>query len=233
MPRPRDDSRLVSWLGLLIEEHPSRRRPSPLHEIRWLVSRFHSLQTKAADLHTELVSSQSACRRLEAENNRLNRFDPQTGCVNRRELYRRLEQAIGLSIRERRPLSLLCLEIDHLRQLQAGDGETVAQEIVRRVAMEMRMRCRITDLLARLGDDQFALVLVSCDVLSAREVADSLCESITAVAFRDQDAVLRVTVSVGLASLREAGDDAESVISRAQSALYRAKAEGRNRVVVL
>ncbi len=184
------------------------------------------------NLHDSFRRSERQRERLEAEVSRLSIIDPLTGCFNRRELYRRLEHELRLSDRESRDLSFLCLEIDHLRQIHDSYGEHVSEEVLRRVAMELRNRSRATDFLCRLGSEQFGLLLTACDSASAGRVADLLSTVISSLEIRHEGSILAVTISVGVASLQPGRDDPDALITRSQSALYRAKAEGRDRVVI-
>jgi len=207
----------------------------PRSRLRELRSLLQAMQRRGEALVTvseNLRRSELQRHRLETEVSRLNILDPITGCFNRRELYRRLDHELRLSEREQRDLSFLCLEIDHLSTISDSYGKAVCEEILRRVAMELRSRSRATDFFCRLGSEQFGLLLPACDTASAERVADVLAAAVSDLKIRHEGSILAVTLSVGVASLQPGRDDPDSLISRTQSALYRAKAEGRNRVVV-
>lgn len=205
---------------------------SGLSELQPLLQALRSRGDVLVNLRDSYRRSERQRSRLEAEVGRLNIMDPLTGCFNRRELYRRLDHELRLSEREARELSFLCLEIDHLRHIQNSYGKPVHEEVLRRVATELRNRSRATDFLCRLGPEQFGLLLPACPPTSAGKVAQLLSDAVRSLEIRHEGSVVSVTLSVGVACLQPSRDDPDSLITRAQSALYRAKAEGRDRVVV-
>jgi len=205
---------------------------SDLRELQPLLQALRSRGDMLFNLRESFRRSESQRHRLEMEVGRLNIIDPLTGCFNRRELYRRLDHELRLSDREERELTFLCLEIDHLRHIHDSYGQDVYEEVLRRVAQELRHRSRTTDVLCRLGSEQFGLLLTACDTESAEKVAQLLSDVVRTLEIRREGSILAVTISVGVASLQSGKDDPDSLITRAQSALYRAKAEGRDRIVI-
>jgi len=205
---------------------------SGLRELQPVLQALRSRSDVLINLRESFRRSEHQRRRLEAEVGRLSIIDPLTGCYNRRELYRRLDHELRLSGREQRELSFLSMEIDHLRHIEDSYGRSVADEVLRRVALELRNRSRATDFLCRLGPEQFGLLLSACDAESACKVAALLNEVIRSLEIRYEGTILAVTLSVGVAAPQPGRDDPGALITRSQSALYRAKAEGRDRVVV-
>jgi diguanylate cyclase len=170
---------------------------------------------------TELLDTQ---RKLEA----LARQDTLTGLANRRRFDECIEEAMCRSRRSKLPLAVLCLDIDHFKAINdtlghAG-GDAVLQEFGRRLAAGVRT----TDTVARLGGDEFVVLLenveASADVgsLAAKLIAS------TRLPFLIGDTVLHVTTSVG-AAMQGGESEVAAVISRADTALYRAKQQGRDR----
>lgn len=219
-------------LGLAVDPRSPDAFRSALRELQPLLQALRSRGDVLINLRESFHRSERQRHRLEAEVGRLNILDPVTGCFNRRELYRRLDHELRLSGREERELSFICLEIDHLRHIHDSYGKLVYEEVLRRVAVELRNRSRATDFVCRLGPEQFGLLLSACDSPSAAKVAALLGDVVRALEIRHQGAIIAVTLSVGLTSLQSGRDDPDSLIMRAQSALYRAKAEGRDRVVI-
>ncbi len=211
---------------------PPDRLHSGLSELQPMLEALRRRGELLVSLRESFRRSERQRLRLEAEVGRLNITDPLTGCFNRRELYRRLVHELRLSVREGRELSFLCLEIDHLRQIHDSYGKSVHEEVLRRIALELRNRSRSTDVLSRLGPEQFGLLLPACDAASASKVAELLSDVIRNLEIRHEGLILSVTLSVGVALMHSGRDDPDALISRAQNALYRAKAEGRDRVVV-
>ncbi|MDX1649772.1 MAG: GGDEF domain-containing protein, partial [Myxococcota bacterium] len=121
------------------------------------------------------------------------------------------------------------LDLDHFKRVNDGLGHAAGDEALRRVARAVDAELRGGDGFGRLGGEEFVAVLTETDPLGAAGTAERLRRGIEAL---DLDAVaagLRVTVSVGLAVWRP-GDDAASLLARADRALYAAKGAGRNRV---
>ena len=230
-PPPREEQpgeRLPSGNGIR-----QRQQHSLLRELQPLVE---SLQRSEADrlaLRQDLQRSELQRRRLQGEVDSLSILDPLTGCYNRRELYRRIDHELRRGERQEQDLSFLCLAIDHLREIQESYGRPMAEEALRAVASELRSRSRTTDGLYRFGEDQFALLLPACDDSSARRLGEVLCRALSQLEILHESCRLSVTLSVGVTGLRRGRDDAESLITRAENALYRAKVEGRDRVVVI
>lgn len=229
-----DDERLIPSPASGAAPTPRRSEAihSGLRELQPLVQALRSRGDVLVNLRESFRRSEWQRHRLEAEVGRLNIIDPLTGCFNRRELYRRLDHEMRLSGREERELSFLCLEIDHLRHIHDSYGKLVSEEVLRRVALELRNRSRATDFLCRFASEQFGLLLPACDAASASRVADLLSEAVRSLEIRHEGSILSVTLSVGVAALQSGRDDPDSLITRALSALYRAKADGRDRVVI-
>lgn len=230
-----EDYRMVVAAGP-VAAPPSSIRSDKLHsglrELQPLLQALRSRGDVLLNLRESYRRSERQRHRLEAEVGRLSIIDPLTGCFNRRELYRRLDHELRISGREERDLSFLCLEIDHLRHIHDSYGKLISDEVLRRVALELRNRSRATDFLCRLGPEQFGLLLPACQAGSAAKVAQLLSDVIRSLEIRHEGIILSVTLSIGVAALLSGRDDPDSLITRSQSALYRAKAEGRDRVVV-
>lgn len=226
-------SPVASGMPLAVGSVGSERLHSSLRELQPVLQVLRLRGDALIQLRESFRRSEGQRHHLEAEVGRLNIIDPLTGCFNRRELYRRLDHELRLSGREQRQLSFLCLEIDHLRHIQDSYGTFVSEEVLRRVALDLRNRSRTTDFVCRLGSEQFGLLLPACDATSAEKVARLLCDVVRALEIRHEELILSVTLSVGIGSVQTDRDDPDSLITRAQSALYRAKAEGRDRVVVV
>lgn len=245
------------WLELQIPAAPSTgglpsavaaRMPDGAAETRWPASRRNrsaivqldrlhrtllGAEQKMADLRQRLLHSEQERDRLRETVESLSILDPVTGCFNRHELYRRLDLELRRSERENVDLSILRLEIDHLRQLRSSCGEELANEMLRMVAGEITRRSRTTDLVCRFAEDQFAVLLPSCNSASARRVGDLLREAIARLEVDCQQLRVAVTASIGVTCMRRGHDDTESLINRSENALYRAKSEGRNQVMVI
>lgn len=155
--------------------------------------------------------------------------DPLTGVMNRRSFF---EEALPLFERQASsPVALLMLDIDHFKHVNDayghGSGDLVLQEFTRRCARVLPKGAR----LARFGGEEFAVLLPDATCVAARDVAENLRACIEAAPFRIPPAELPVSVSIG-GTCRLQADTLDTVISRADKALYEAKRQGRNRVIV-
>jgi diguanylate cyclase (GGDEF)-like protein len=162
---------------------------------------------------------------------RQSREDSLTGIANRRCFDERLQTEIERAERYGEALSLLLIDLDHFKCINDSLGHAGGDQVLRETAVLLRARLRQSDLAARIGGEEFALLLPCQDVHGAEAVAEQLREGFAAHDFATgQGDRLRVTLSAGIAQWR-AGQTRDGLLRRADQALYRAKAEGRNRVV--
>ena len=161
----------------------------------------------------------------------LSETDALTGLANRRALRRRLAEEFRRSIRYRTPFSLLLLDVDGLKQINDKYGHPAGDRVIRRVALSISAALRESDLGARWGGDEFAIVVPNASADAARASAERLVNRIAGESRQEVDVV--VTVSVGLTTFDPAHRrqvDLEALVRAADAALYHAKASGRNRV---
>lgn len=169
---------------------------------------------------------------LEAANRALDlqaRTDALTGLLNRRGLEGQMAFNVALARRSSRPLSLIAVDVDHFKQVNDSFGHEAGDEVLRRLARLLEDRLRASDVVARLGGEEFVAVLPDTDLAGAQAIAQALVDACAARA----DAVVgRITVSAGVSTLTGPTDTATAMLRRADMALYEAKGQGRNRVCV-
>lgn len=199
------------------------------------VVRVHRLKANARRL-AELVSERTL--QLEAANARLEELatrDALTGLANRRRFQDFLTQEWQRSRRTGAPLALVLLDVDFFKMFNDTHGHPGGDECLRRVAEVLRTTVnRATDLPARYGGEEFAVVLSDTNREGARVVAEAIRSRVEALAIAHGASAAgpNVTVSLGIAVATGTGtSSAEDLIASADQALYRAKAEGRNRWV--
>lgn len=158
--------------------------------------------------------------------------DPLTGLYNRRYLESHLNSLLDQAKKHGKPLCVLMLDIDFFKAVNDTHGHDAGDETLKEFATRIRKSIRGIDLAARLGGEEFVIVMPETDQAIATMVAERLCRRVANEPFVLDAARQRVelTTSIGIAALR-ADDNTSTVIKRADQALYRAKRSGRNRVV--
>jgi diguanylate cyclase (GGDEF)-like protein len=156
--------------------------------------------------------------------------DGLTGLYNRRHFFELSEHRIRLWRRHHAPVAAMMIDIDHFKAINDGHGHAVGDEVIREVARRLVGTLRETDLLCRYGGEEFAVLLPETTVTDAHEAAGRLHKAVTGAPIATAAGLLPVTVSVGLAGPDAAHPDANSLLTRADEALYAAKRAGRDRV---
>lgn len=160
----------------------------------------------------------------------LSATDQLTGLANRRVMMRRLVEEHARFLRSGQVYSVVMMDLDHFKKVNDTHGHGVGDQVLKGLANLLQNSQRQTDTLARTGGEEFMLLMPMTDVDGATAHANRLCERVARAAMATDAGVQHITLSLGVA---EAGlDDASGdiVVSRADSALYRAKDAGRNRV---
>tara|TARA_R110000868_G_scaffold26347_8_gene101587 strand:+ start:252 stop:1613 length:1362 start_codon:yes stop_codon:yes gene_type:complete len=156
--------------------------------------------------------------------------DPLTGLHNRRYIASRLRQAVESANNGGAPVSLLIADIDHFKQINDNFGHEGGDKVLCAFADRLLVDLRALDLAARYGGEEFLIVMPGAGLAEARIAAERLRVSIASERFKLPDGkTAPVTVSIGIAQA-SAGESADSLLRRADEALYLAKGEGRNRV---
>ena len=170
--------------------------------------------------------------RLYEQTERLATTDGLTGLLNRRTFNAQLQSRLREAQRYKRPLSLLLLDIDHFKKVNDTHGHPAGDAVLRGVASVAQAQARESDLVARYGGEEMALVLPETDARGALAIAERIRAAVAAAQHPTEQGSLRVTLSVGVATWPGSGDDPEALLESADKALYRAKQGGRNRVEV-
>jgi diguanylate cyclase (GGDEF)-like protein/PAS domain S-box-containing protein len=170
-------------------------------------------------------------KRLEAELHSLATTDPLTGLPNRRHFLTRLEQEVARLQRYDGPgAALLMLDLDHFKAINDSHGHAAGDTVLKRFAGQVGASLRRTDQAGRLGGEEFAILLLGNDLAGAVDFAERLRERVAAEAIAIDGVRVRVTVSIGVTLLDASDGSGDAALARADAALYRAKANGRDRV---
>lgn len=157
--------------------------------------------------------------------------DGLTGLSNRRHFMERGGAELGRARRTGGPVSCLMFDVDHFKKVNDAHGHNVGDEVLRALARTARGSLRDIDLLGRLGGEEFGALLPETGLEEALHVAERLREAVAAMGLTHAGAPLAVTMSLGVACAKGQSETLESLLRRADGALYEAKQGGRNRVV--
>jgi len=215
-----DDKRVLTGLDLGVNDYIVRPidRNELLARVRTQVSR----KRFADQMRTRLEESVEMAI-----------TDSLTGLFNRRYLEKHLKMLVDESLSTGTNLSLLILDIDKFKIVNDSFGHDAGDLVLEQFATRLRRNVRGVDLVCRLGGEEFVVVMPETFMRNGLIVAERLRQAISSKPFnigRTQDP-LHITASVGIAALEKAEDCPESILKRADQALYAAKREGRNRVV--
>ena len=158
--------------------------------------------------------------------------DPLTGIANRRSLERQGNTAVADAQAHGTHLCLLSLDIDHFKRINDNHGHAAGDTVLRQVAQACQNALRQFDLLGRIGGEEFIVLLPGAELEQAIDVAERLRRCVESLRFPDELTELRVTISLGVTKLHQTDRDLSALAIRADRALYRAKAGGRNRLEV-
>ena len=159
--------------------------------------------------------------------------DPLTGLGNRKYFDRMIGMAVQSALASGEPLSLLLFDIDHFKSFNDSYGHLTGDQVLRLVGLSLKQTIKGQDISARYGGEEFAVVLPSTALRQALTVADHIRRTVMAKELKKKstgEILGRVTISVGVSILRP-GDDTDALIERADTCLYAAKRNGRNRVI--
>ena len=159
--------------------------------------------------------------------------DALTGLFNRRYMESHLGTLIEQAAARGKPLSALVIDIDYFKAINDSHGHDAGDDVLRDFALRIKRSIRGIDLACRYGGEEFVIVMPETDMAVAAMVAERLRRRIAAEPFAIAQGArhIPVTISIGIAGLRGKDDTAASLLKRADQALYRAKRDGRNRVV--
>ena len=209
-------ARAAQGHGTLLRALVAERKNALL--VRELEGFRSALETENATLDSSLRDAAWAATR-----------DPLTGLFNRRHLQSVVQPLAELVRGGHEEVTLCMIDVDHFKQVNDTHGHRVGDEVLRAIGGLLEARLREGDCLARIGGEEFLAVLRNCDLNRGRRVAESLRHNVAASRITTEAGEVPVTVSLGV-SQWGAGEDAESVIDRADRALYDAKHGGRDRV---
>ncbi len=169
---------------------------------------------------------------LTAELERQASTDELTLVSSRRRFYEVAANEIDRYRRTREPLALLLIDLDHFKHVNDRFGHAVGDEVLKAFGAAAQRTVRAIDVVGRIGGEEFAILLPACPLPEAQQVAERLRCEVGALDLGPLGLPEQLTVSIGLARLEDADESIDAVLHRADMALYRAKAAGRDRVEI-
>jgi diguanylate cyclase (GGDEF)-like protein len=191
------------------------------------------LQKASDHLEQEVMNRTSELKKAKDKLGKLSITDGLSGLYNYRYLIHSLDFELKRAIRYNRTLALLLMDIDYFKNLNDTYGHLCGDYVIKTVAKLLKSNVRATDVVARYGGDEMAVMLIETNTKSALEVAEKLKQEIGSHVFQWQTKQLGVNLSIGLAKAPAPGiQEVTHLVEAADRALYQAKKSGRNAVVV-
>jgi diguanylate cyclase (GGDEF)-like protein/PAS domain S-box-containing protein len=192
-----------------------------------------SAQVGERRLHVGIIRDIGERKQVEQELQRLATTDGLTGTLNRRAFTGEAERLVALALRHQRPLTLLLLDADKFKNINDSHGHPVGDRVLQALARCLAAQLRTSDVLGRLGGEEFGIVLPETGPEGALEVGERLLTAVRQCRVLVGEGDLGFTVSIGATCLgQEAGASLEQAFRLADEALYAAKAQGRNCIVL-
>lgn len=192
---------------------------------REVASRLQGLASRVASMEQEALGFRT---NLEEQRQKA-LIDPLTGLPNRAAWGERLEQEMADWQREKNSLLVCILDLDHFKRINDGYGHLAGDKVLKIVAHVFKKRLRPADFLARFGGEEFVMLLPATPSGTGLTLLDELRTAVELCPFHFKGERVTITVSIGVTALRT-GERSDTAIKRADQALYKAKANGRNRV---
>lgn len=171
--------------------------------------------------------------RMEKEMRKLASYDSLTGLLSRHAFFSNANNYVSLARREHSIFSVLIVDLDYFKSINDQYGHPAGDAVLRLFATVTDSVSRQSDIVGRLGGEEFALLLPSTTAEEAVEFSQRLHEAINKAVLKYKDAMIKYTASIGLTSFDpHSDDDLDTLLARADSALYQAKRNGRNQTAV-
>jgi two-component system cell cycle response regulator len=192
------------------------------YEIPELRARLRSGQ-RVLDLQARLLETQAQLQHQATH-------DTLTGLWNRAMLHEQLARELAAASRSGEPLAVVMADIDHFKRINDEQGHAAGDAILRETAARMRSVLRSHDAISRYGGEEFVMLLPRTTPEDARTITERVRVAVASEAVRAGDVDVNVTLSLGIATTLTAPAELDPLLAAADAALYRAKANGRNRV---
>jgi diguanylate cyclase (GGDEF)-like protein len=195
------------------------------------VAHYSALEAINQGLEAQVAERTHALEQTNRQLEQLVRTDPLTGAANRRHFVEQAQIEIQRARRDSTPLSLLMIDLDHFKRINDTWGHAAGDDVLRNFARIALTPLRVTDLFARIGGEEFAILLPNTGLDGAVELALRILAVARQQSIDCSNGQIRYNVSIGAAVLAAQETSYEPLLKRADAALYRAKEEGRDQVV--
>jgi len=197
-------------------------------------STVYSHEEWTSQLEAAKERAEKALDKLQFAHHELERLaatDSLTGAVNRREFLARTDAELARAHRTGAPLCVLALDLDHFKHVNDRHGHQAGDEVLKAFVENVKMVLRPSDIIGRTGGEEFMILLPDTALDAAQATAERLRQVVERMATPFKEQRIGVTTSVGVAQFGRDGDDQSTCFNTADQRLYRAKQQGRNRVV--
>jgi diguanylate cyclase (GGDEF)-like protein len=185
----------------------------------------HLLETVATQASIAIENA-----RLFAQMEQMATIDSVTELFNRRQFILLANREVERTLRYDKNLAAMMIDIDHFKRVNDTYGHAMGDQALYAIARLCKQTLRSIDIVGRYGGDEYAIILPEADLESARLVADRLRQKVDGLEIRVADKMIHITVSIGVASLKETQKNLEFLLACTDQALYAAKQDGRNMV---
>jgi diguanylate cyclase (GGDEF)-like protein len=203
-----------------------------LSEVSYLTQVFNHMVSRLRYGREKLSDANKALVETNKELHQLSITDGLTGLLNRKHILELLDKEISRSRRYGQPVSILMLDIDHFKNVNDTYGHQTGDAVMRRLADCFYEAVRENDMVGRYGGEEFLILLPDSNAQNGIQTAQRIRKMVRDLEIETSGENVTVTVSIGVSSYPQYGQDADAVICAADAALYQAKSNGRNQVVL-
>jgi diguanylate cyclase (GGDEF)-like protein len=201
-------------------------------ELGYMTEVFNDMVSRLREGREELAAINETLREKNNELREISITDTLTALHNRKHMMESLVIELARSKRKDHPLAIFMIDIDHFKRYNDTLGHLAGDEILRKLGALFKASIRSCDCASRYGGEEFLIMLPETDSTVAAITAERIRSQVSGKAFGDKNKKLSVTISMGVAVFPRDGDEPEALIACADKALYEAKENGRNRVVI-